>query len=308
MGVPQGSVVAPLLFTLLLAGVGKGVRSDTVVTAYVDDIALWWKSRHRRPQQSSANHQAEVRTFQKQVDVVVNHLSNLGFTLSATKTIYMPVHGIGLNRRQHPEWNQVTVCGMAVKPAASVRYLGVIFQCDGRWNKHLQQVCLSARRALNLIRAIRREKWGQCWETLIPIIQNLVHSRLLFDAPALHDLHKTAVGKMARVECHALRLGLGLSQGVPQAQVYNEAGLLPLWHRLKRDACTYLLSSASVPNSTDEEMYETWNSASTPPAPIHGLSVSVRELSKDGQNTTWRAPTNSPMPCRPFPPVGPYSC
>ncbi|XP_076036053.1 uncharacterized protein LOC143022005 [Oratosquilla oratoria] len=263
--VPQGSVVAPLLFTLLLAGVGKGVRSDTVVTAYADDIALWRKSRHRRPQQSSANHQAEVRTFQKQVDVVVNHLSNLGFTLSATKTVYMPVHGIGLNRRQYPEWNQVTVCGMAVKPSASVCYLGVIFQCDGRWNKHLQQVCLSARWALNPIRAIRREKWGQRRETLIPIIQNLMRSRLLFGAPALHDLPKTAVEKIA--------------QGVPQAQVYNEAGLLPLWHRLKRDACTYLLSSARVPNSTDEEMYEIWNSASTP-VPIHGLPVSVRELCK----------------------------
>ncbi|XP_076034527.1 uncharacterized protein LOC143021123 [Oratosquilla oratoria] len=137
MGVPQGSVVAPILFTLLLAGVGKGVRSDIVVTACADDIALWRKSRHRWPQQSSANHQAEVRTFQKQVDIVMNHLSNLGFTLSATMTVYMPVLGIGLNRRQYPEWNEVTVCGMAVKPAASIRYLGVIFQCDGRWNKHL---------------------------------------------------------------------------------------------------------------------------------------------------------------------------
>ncbi|XP_076061616.1 uncharacterized protein LOC143037363 [Oratosquilla oratoria] len=301
MGVPQGSVVAPLLFTLLLAGVGKGVRSDTVVTAYADDIALWRKSKHRRPQQSSANHQAEVKTFQKQVDVVVNHLSNLGFTLSATKTIYMPVHGIGLNRRQYPEWNQVTVCGMAVKPSASVRYLGVIFQCDGRWNKHLQQVCLSARRALNLIRAIRREKWGQRRETLIPIIQNLVRSRLLFGAPALHDLPKTAVEKMARVECHALRLGLGLSQGVPQAQVYNEAGLLPLWHRLKRDACTYLFSSARVPNSTDEEMYETWNSASTP-VPIHGLPVSVRELCKTAKIQPGERRQIAQCQVDPFPP------
>ncbi|XP_076058654.1 uncharacterized protein LOC143035674 [Oratosquilla oratoria] len=147
--------------SIAVCGSGEGVQNDTIITAYADDIALWRKSRHRRPQQSSANHQAEVRTFQKQVDVVVNHLSNLGFTLSATKTVYMPVHGIGLNRRQYPEWNQVTVCGMAVKPSASVRYLGVIFQCDGRWNKHLQQVCFSARRALNLIRAIRQEKWGQ---------------------------------------------------------------------------------------------------------------------------------------------------
>ncbi|XP_076042203.1 uncharacterized protein LOC143026091 [Oratosquilla oratoria] len=184
--------------TIALRGSGGGVRNDTVVTTYADDIALWRKSRHRRPQKNSAHHRAEVRTFQEQVDVVVNHLTDLGFTLSATKTVYMPVHGISHNGRQYPDWNQITVCGTAVKPAASVCYLGVIFQCDGRWNKHLQQACLSTRRALNLIRATRWEKWAQRRETLIPIIQNLVRYHLLFGAPALHKLPMTAVKKWLR--------------------------------------------------------------------------------------------------------------
>ncbi|XP_076029848.1 uncharacterized protein LOC143018373 [Oratosquilla oratoria] len=199
---------------------------------------------------------------------------DLGLTLSGTKTVYMPVHSKDCNAGQYPDWNKITVCGTAVKPAASVRYLGVTFQRDGLWNKHLSQVCLSARRALNLARVIRREKWGQRRESLIPIIQSLVRSRLLFGTHALHDLPLTAVQRMARVECQALRLGLGLAKSVPQAQVYNEADLLPLWHCLKKDACTYLFSSAKVPNSTDEEMDESWNSASTP-VPVHGLPVTV---------------------------------
>ncbi|XP_076031896.1 uncharacterized protein LOC143019797 [Oratosquilla oratoria] len=106
---------------------------------------------------------------------------------------------------------------------------------------------------------------------------------------------------MARVECHALRLGLGLSQGVPQAQVYNEAGLLPLWHRLKRDACTYLFSSARVPNFTDEEMYKIWNSASTP-VPIHGLPVSVRELCKTAKIQPGERRRIAQCQVDPFPP------
>ncbi|XP_076029849.1 uncharacterized protein LOC143018375 [Oratosquilla oratoria] len=279
MGVPQGSVVAPLLFTLLLAGLGEGVRHDTVVTAYAGDIALWMKSRYRRPKNNSANHRAEVGVFQEQVDVVVNHLMDLGLTLSGTKTVYMPVHSKDCNAGQYPDWNQITVCGTAVKPAASVRYPGVTFQWDGHWNEHLSQVCLSARRALNLVRVTRREKWDQRRETLIPIIQSFVRSRLLFGVPALHDLPLTAVQRMARVECQALRLGLGLAKSVPQAQVYNEAGLLPLWHCLKKDACTYLFSSAKVPNSTDEEMDESWNSASTL-VPVHGLPVTVKDTCK----------------------------
>ncbi|XP_076067748.1 uncharacterized protein LOC143040552 [Oratosquilla oratoria] len=208
--------------------------------------AIFNFSRYRRPKKNSANHRAKVRVLQEQVDVVVNHLMDLGFTLSGTKTVYMPVHSKGYNAGQYPDWNQITVCGTAVKPAASVRYLGVTFQRDGLWNEHLRLACLSARRALNLVRVIRREKWGQRRETLIPIIQSLVRSRLFFGAPALHDLPPTAVQRMARVECQALRLGLGLAKSVPQAQIYNEAGLLPLWHCLKKDALRDICKKAKI--------------------------------------------------------------
>ncbi|XP_076057221.1 uncharacterized protein LOC143034758 [Oratosquilla oratoria] len=148
---------------------------------------------------------------------------------------------------------------------------------DGRWTRHIQQVCLNARRALNLVRVIRREPWGQRRETLIPIVRTLVRSRLLFGSPALHDLSPENTYKMVQIECQALRLGLDLPHSVPHEQVYNEAGVLPLRYRLKKDAGRYLFGSARVPNSTEDEMYEEWISA-PPTAPIHGLPSSVRDL------------------------------
>ncbi|XP_076046164.1 uncharacterized protein LOC143028238 [Oratosquilla oratoria] len=273
MGVPQGSVVAPLLFTLLLADVGKGVRSDTIITAYADDIAMWRKLSPKRTLPNTEQNFGSSRgkwTW-------LSHLVDLGFTLSAAKTVYMPIHSIGYNRGDYPDWNQLTVCGTPVKPATSVRYLGVIFQRDGRWTRHIQQVCLNARRALNLVRVIRREPWGQRRETLIPIVRSLVRSRLLFGSPALHGLSPESTYKMVQKECQALRLGLDLPHSVPHEQVYNEAGVLPLRYRLKKDAGRYLFGSARVPNSTEDEMYEEWISA-PPTAPIHGLPSSVRDL------------------------------
>ncbi|XP_076058645.1 uncharacterized protein LOC143035665 [Oratosquilla oratoria] len=121
---PQCSVVAPFPFTLLLADVGNGVRGDTVVTSYVDDIALWRKSRHRRPKKDSAQHRAELRSFECQVDLIVIQFTSLGFSLSAAKTTYMPVHQIGYNIGTYPDWNHIKVCGTTVKPARSVLYLG----------------------------------------------------------------------------------------------------------------------------------------------------------------------------------------
>ncbi|XP_076062470.1 uncharacterized protein LOC143037801 [Oratosquilla oratoria] len=195
MGVPQGSVVAPLLFTLLLADVGKGVRSDTIITAYADDIDMWRKSRHRRPKKDSAQHRAELRLFQRQVDMR---------GLPGLEPAYSLRH---------------------VRETRDVRSLP---WCHLSARQTEDQTLLNARRALNLVRVIRREPWGQRRETLIPIVRSLVRSRLLFGSPVLHDLSPESTYKMVQIECQALRLGLDLPHSVPHEQVYNEAGVLPL--------------------------------------------------------------------------------
>ena len=48
-GVPQGSVIAPKLFTLMLQDVGKGLQKDITITAYADALAIWRTTTFRRP-------------------------------------------------------------------------------------------------------------------------------------------------------------------------------------------------------------------------------------------------------------------
>ncbi|XP_076056296.1 uncharacterized protein LOC143034245 [Oratosquilla oratoria] len=244
--------------------------------------ALWRKSRHRRPKKNSAQHKVELRRFQEQVDIVVAQLNSLRFALSAKKTVYMPVHLTGYNSGTYPGWNRINICSTPVEPAKSVRYLGVTFQRNGQWTLHIQQATLNIQRALNLVRAIRKEPWGQHRETLIPIVQSLVRTRLLFAAPVLHDLPRQKLLCMVRVECQALRVALGFPKSVPHEQVYNEAGILPLWAWIRRDACRYLSGSVRVPNSTDEELCEGWISAphGKPTQGLPEVKTDIRGLGK----------------------------
>ncbi|XP_076047222.1 uncharacterized protein LOC143028737 [Oratosquilla oratoria] len=157
MGVPQGSVLAPTLFAPMLSDIGKGLRKDTTITAYADDIAVWRRTRHRCPKKDSAQNKAELSLFQSQVDSVVRHLESIGFLLSPNKTVYIPVHLPGYNRGHYLTWNVLSICGTEVPPSPSVRYMGVIFQKDGRWTSQVQQAINNARRAPNLIKAVRHE-------------------------------------------------------------------------------------------------------------------------------------------------------
>ena len=41
MGVPRGSVIAPMLFNIMVHDVDTAVKGKAVLTMYTDDLAIW---------------------------------------------------------------------------------------------------------------------------------------------------------------------------------------------------------------------------------------------------------------------------
>ena len=41
MGIPQGSIIAPMLFTILIHDLPKALSKTTHIAQYADDIAIW---------------------------------------------------------------------------------------------------------------------------------------------------------------------------------------------------------------------------------------------------------------------------
>ncbi|XP_064469904.1 uncharacterized protein LOC135384641 [Ornithodoros turicata] len=83
LGLPQGSILSPLLFNLVMAGLPKALPATTPplqLSIYADDICLWtngkdpWKL---------------MKTIQKGVDVTTEYIRGLGLTPSAEKTRVM---------------------------------------------------------------------------------------------------------------------------------------------------------------------------------------------------------------------------
>lgn len=84
MGLPQGSVIAPILFNILLADLPKDLSKDTVLAQFADDICLWMKVTMKlRTPARALNYTKKV--YQRELDKINNFMRENGLTLSLEK-------------------------------------------------------------------------------------------------------------------------------------------------------------------------------------------------------------------------------
>ena len=252
MGVPQGSVIAPLLFNIMVYDVESCVQGKVVLTMYADDLAIWLDTHVRRPhKENNRNMEISMKTFQEDVDGVIRFMQVNGFTVSTQcSTVFLPFH-ICSRRIQDIS---IKVNNEHVFPTDQVKYLGVVFQRMGRTNRHVDHNARNASRTLNVIKVLSTQPWVNPPKVLVSLVRNLVRSRLVYGLEAMPSITETGLKRLTAIEVRALRLALGLPQSVPHSLVYRDAGLPPLRDQIQLMTAKYVFRSQTVDNSTVEEV------------------------------------------------------
>ena len=130
MGVPQGSVIAPLLFSVMLFDINKIQKHNSIITLYADDLAVWKEPKCRKFTNVSKTNSRFWQTqthFQEVVYNVEQYMAANGFSLSSQKTVFI-IFG---SPRALPKECSICVCGERLYAAKQVKYLGVTFQRSG---------------------------------------------------------------------------------------------------------------------------------------------------------------------------------
>ena len=253
MGVPQGSVIAPLLFNLVMGDIDKSKVDGCTLLVYADDVAVVFETNMARIRNIDSNPRYTrcMGIFQNQINKVNQFMQNQGFTLEPTKTQFLIIKAKPKSQLHKDIF--ITVAGIRVNPGSQARYLGVTFSSSGSWLRHIDNTVQAAQRAVNLIKQLSGTPWASNPKTMVQLTQSLVRSRLIYGFEAFFDAPQHLLKRLEVIECRALKISLGVPNFTPNYLVYRDAGLLPLEEEIRRRSANYSFRCGTVPNSTSQQ-------------------------------------------------------
>ena len=172
-GVPQGSVLGPLLFLIYINSLANVSISDgTRMVMYADDLLLF------RP----IAKQCDFHTLQRDIDTVAEWVSANYLTFNHAKCKCMLVS----RKSQSSTPPTLTLNGCDIEQVQHFKYLGLLLSSDMSWSPHIESTCSKAKRILGLL--YRRFYGNTDSTTLVQLYQSLVRPHMEY-ASEVWDPH-----------------------------------------------------------------------------------------------------------------------
>ena len=139
-GVPQGSVLGPLLFLIYINDLPSAPLSPgTNIVLYADDILLY----------REISCQSDYEFLQSDILLISQWVNSNHLRLNEQKCKYMIVSR--LMSRQIPPTSPLTINNNPLERVSCYKYLGVTFSETLRWSDHILNISSKAKRLLGLI-------------------------------------------------------------------------------------------------------------------------------------------------------------
>ena len=236
-GVPQGSVISPILFNIIVNDIPK-MFQNIKVSQYADDIAIW---------KSGRNLKFLAKQIQKGLDDLSKWCHNWGFKISAPKTV-----GMVFTRKTSTPALSLSLEGNRIKLDHVTRFLGLIFDSRLSWAKHIEHIINKCKPRLNLLRCISGTDWGADGKLLYNLYRALIRSVLDYGCEAFNSAPKSIINKLNHIQYQALKICSGAICHTSLIKLQVECGEPPLHLRRQFLTQAYALtvsSRASHPNN-----------------------------------------------------------
>ena len=165
VGVPQGGVLSPILFSIHLRRVNKILLAEVRAAMYADHLLLYF--RHSDRQQALLH-------LERAMGSLAPWLRSLGLSIS------IPKCQMCLFTRARRDFSGVVLeaDGVRLHCCDTLKYLGVVRDARVTWLQHVKYVASRALRAVGLLRVLSRVSWGVTPSLLLLVYRGCVFFRV----------------------------------------------------------------------------------------------------------------------------------
>lgn len=257
-GLPQGSVLSPLLFLFFIDNLAKEMPEETINALFADDVSILATENTKEEAEERAQLTVNIVTEwsrQWKLDLNASKSEAAFFSTWTAEAKWSPKIRMFDN-----EFQRIFGEGAEFTFNKNPRLLGVILDRQLTFGPQVEKVTSEATSKMKLLMALSRTDWGWRKEGLKTLYTTFCRGKMMY-APAAWQpwLSKTQVEKLEVTQNKALRLITGQLQSTPVEALRLEADVCSMATLIKRECAKSVEKALRLP--PDHPRRATWENA-----------------------------------------------
>ena len=263
-GVPQGSVLSPLLFLIYVNDLPTPHHKQNFLSQFADDTAQWAFSRNVR---------IAAKLLQQDLLTLAMWCAKWRIKLNPVKTKVIIFSRSALARKT--ELN-LKLYGETLKIYPQVKFLGITFDSQLNFKKHFEDILDRCNTRYHRLRLLVNKKWGPSPATLIQTYKQCVRPIFEYGSVSTITTSDNIISKIQRLQNKFIRLALRLPKYICPRLLHDSSGLPYVKDRLLSCATKSLDRIAQNPlveeSISSHRLNPAWDRFPTPLSVVRPVS------------------------------------
>ena len=212
-GVPQGSVLGPLFFSLYINDIHHSVGTE-YVRLFADDTALFM---------SHPDLTALIANIKSKFEDLFKWCISNKLTINAEKTNFVLFHTI--NKPMPQQLNEIETEFMTIMRVKSFKYLGLTLDETLNWNEHVNELCKSLIKYFGIFNHIKYK--------ITPVVVRqlyyaFIYSRIKYGIELYGSSSASNMNKVQVIQNKLLKMVLKLDRLMPTNDLHKNIKILKI--------------------------------------------------------------------------------
>ena len=214
-GVPQGSILGPMLFLIYINDIVEVVQTN--IRLYADDSTLFV---------TTDRQEDATRDLNNDISRVAEWAKKWFITFNATKTECMQ-----FSRRILTNQAPLYMLNTEIVNVDKHKHLGCVLQCNAKWNNHIDEITTKCSRRIDIMRGLRFQLDRRTLET---IYTSYIKPIFEYASSVWVNCSQEQLNEIEKLQLAASRIITGAIRGTSRQQIYNETRMITTFEQRER--------------------------------------------------------------------------